>query len=144
MALNVIYSDIESERRPEIVGSGVAPGSPRIIGGRPVVTITGSGGYTNGLTTTGDAVIDAALEVGVGQGGIGLLPTEATVSPTGTYAFPVTGATAGTARGTAVYITAGNVLTLTSSGNTKFGIVAFFRGEKSATDTAVTIGVNLG
>lgn len=144
MALNVIFSDIESERRTAIVGSNVAPGSPRLIGGRPVVTITGSGDYTNGLTTTGDTVIDKLLGVGVANGGIGLLPTEATVTPTGTYAFPVTGATSGTARGATVYITSGNVLTLTSSGNTKFGIVEFFRGEDSATDTAVTIGVNLG
>lgn len=144
MALNVIFSDIESERRTAIVGSGVAAGSPRLIGGRPVVTITGSGDKTNGLTTTGNAALDKFLDVGVGQGGIGLLPTEATVTPTGTYAFPVTGATSGTARGTTVYITGGNVLTLTSSGNTKFGIVEFFRGELSGTDTAVTIGVNLG
>ena len=144
MALNVIFSDVESERRTAIVGSGVAPGTPKIVGGRPVVTITGSGDFANGLTTTGNAVIDAALEIGAGQGGVGLLPTEATVSPTGTYGFNVTGASAATARGTAVYITGGGVLTLTAGGNTKFGIVEFFRGEKSSTDTAVTIGVNLG
>lgn len=144
MALNVIFSDIESERRTAVVGNNVAPGTALIIGGRPVVTITGSGDYTNGLTTTGNDVIDEFLNVGVGQGGIGLLPNEATVTPTGTYAFPVTGASSATARGTAVYRTSGGTLTLTSSGNTKFGIVEFFRGEDSATDTAVTIGVNLG
>lgn len=144
MALNVILSDIESERRDAVVGSKVAPGTPKIVGGRPVVTITGSGDYTNGLTTTGNAVIDKMLEVGEPNGGIGLEPTHATVSPTGTYAFDVTGASVATVKDTVVYITSGGVLTLTAGSNTKFGIVDFFRGELSTTDTAVTIGVNLG
>lgn len=144
MALNVIFSDIESERRATTVGNDVAPGTPLIVGGRPVVTITGSGDYTNGLTSTGNTVIDQMLEVGEGQGGIGLADDQATVSPTGTYAFDVTGADKDTAPGTAVYLTSGGALTLTEGSNTKFGIVEFFRGETSATDTAVTIGVNLG
>lgn len=143
MALNVIFSDIESERRTKVVGNNVAPGSPRIISGQPVVTLTGSGDYTNGITTTGNDVLDTLLGVGEKVGGIGLEDNEATVTPHGTYAFPVTGASAATTRNTPVYITAGNVLTLTASGNTKFGEVEFFRGEKSATDTAVTIGANL-
>lgn len=143
MALNVIYSDIESERRVKVVGNNVAPGSPRIIAGQAVVTLTGSGDRTNGLTTTGNTVLDKMLEVGEGQGGIGLKADEATVTPHGTYAFPVTGASVATARNTPVYITAGNTLTLTASGNTKYGVVEFFRGEKSGTDTAVTIGANL-
>lgn len=144
MALNVIFSDIESERRVEVVGNNVAPGSPRRLSGRSVVTLTGSGDWTNGLTSTGNTVINKLLDVGVANGGIGLRADEATVTPTGTYAFDVTGASVATARGTLVYITAGNVLTLTSSGNTLFGKVEFFRGKTSATDTAVTIGVNLG
>lgn len=144
MALNVILSDIESERRSITVPTKTAPGTPVIFGGRPMVTITGSGDYTNGLTTTGNTVIDDLLDVGVGQGGIGLQPLEATASPTGTYAFPVTGATDQTAKGAIVYLTSAGALTLTAGSNTKFGIVEFFRGETSATDTAVTIGVNLG
>lgn len=144
MALNVIYSDIESEHRPMLVGNDVAPGTPLIIGGRPVVTITGSGDYTNGLTTTGNTVIDQMLEVGEGNGGTSLAADQATVSPTGTYAFDVTGATDATTPGTVVYLTGAGALTLTEGSNTKFGIVEFFRGETSATDTAVTIGVNLG
>lgn len=142
MATNVIYDGIKSEQRPAVVGSNVAPGSPRIVGGRPVVTITGSGDYagnTISMTANGETTVLAG-----GRGGVGLLDNEATVSPSGTYAFNVTGASAATARGTAVYLTSGNTVTLTASGNTKFGIVEFFRGETSATDTAVTIGINLG
>lgn len=142
MTKNMVYSDVESERRPAVVGTNVAPGSPRIVGGRPVVTITGSGDYAgNAVTLTANGV---TTTLAGGRGGVGLADNEATVSPTGSYAFPVTGATSATARGTAVYLTSGNVVTLTASGNTKFGIVEFFRGELSATDTVVTIGVNLG
>lgn len=142
MTKNMVYSDVESERRTAIVGTNVAPGSPRIVGGRPVVTITGSGDYVgNAITLTANGV---TTTLAGGRGGVGLLDTEATVTPTGSYAFDVTGASAATARGTAVYLTSGNVVTLTASGNTKFGIVEFFRGELSATDTVVTIGVNLG
>lgn len=144
MALNVIFSDVESERRATVVGNDVAPGTPMIVGGRPVVTITGSGDYTNGLTTTGNTVLDDLLGVGEANGGVGLADDQATVSPTGTYAFPVTGASVATTPQTAVYITSGGALTLTAGSNTKFGVVEFFRGEESATDTAVTIGVNLG
>lgn len=144
MALNVIFSDVESERRATTVGNDVAPGTPLIVGGRPVVTITGSGDYSNGLTTTGNDVIDQMLEIGEGMGGIGLQDDQATVSPTGTYAFDVTGATVATDPGVAVYLTSAGALTLTEGSNTKFGIVEFFRGELSETDTAVTIGVNLG
>ena len=144
MALNVILSDIESERRSITVPSGTAPGTPLISGGRPMVTITGSGDYTNGLTATGNTVIDQMLEVGEPNGGVGLGPLEATASPTGTYGFDVAGATVATTKGTPVYITSAGALTLTAASNTKFGIVEFFRGEFSATDTAVTIGVNLG
>ena len=144
MARNVIFSEVESERRATTVGNDVAPGTPLIVGGRPVVTITGSGDYTNGLTSTGNTVIDEMLDVGVGQGGIGLAADQATVSPTGTYAFDVAGADEDTVPGTAVYLASDGSLTLTVGSNTKFGIVEFFRGETSATDTAVTIGVNLG
>lgn len=143
MALNVIFSDIESERRVITVATDTAPGTPVIFGGRPMVTITGSGDYDgNALTLTGPNGFSETLAGG--RGGVGLGDLEATASPTGTYAFDVTGATDQTARGTTVYLTPGGVLTLTSGGNTKFGIVEFFRGELSQTDTAVTIGVNLG
>ena len=142
MALNVIFSDIESERRAVPVGNNVAPGTAIIQGGRPAVTITGSGDYDgNAVTVTANG---KTTVIAGGRGGVSLLDNYATVSYTGTYAFDVTGATSATAPGTVVYRTSGGVLTLTASGNTKYGVVEFFRGELSATDTAVTIGVNLG
>lgn len=142
MTKNMVLSDIESERRTAVVGSNVAPGTALIIGGRPVVTITGSGDYAgNAITMTANGV---TTTLAGGRGGVGLLDNEATVSPTGSYAFPVTGASASTARGATVYRTSGGTLTLTEGTNVKFGIVEFFRGELSATDTVVTIGVNLG
>ena len=142
MALNVIYSDVESERRPITVPTDTAPGTPLIYGGRPMVTLTGSGDYDGNeitLNYPGGSTVIAG-----GSGGVGLGPLEAVATPTGTFAFDVAGATDQTAPGTAVYITSGGTLTLTSGGNTLFGIVEFFRGELSQTDTAVTIGVNLG
>ena len=142
MAKNMIYSDAETDRRVAVVGNDVAPGTALIVGGRPVVTITGSGDYDgNAITMTANGKTTTLLG---GRGGVGLQDDEATVTASGTWAFPVAGATASTDRGETVYLTSAGALTLTASGNTKFGIVEFFRGEKSATDTAVTIGVNLG
>lgn len=142
---NRIYGDVEEQRRVITVGSNVAPGTPLIRQGTPYVTITGSGDHTNGLTSTGNAVIDLALGVGEGNGGIGLLPTQATVSPTGTYSFPVEGSSVTAAyetdgSGKLVYITSAGALTLTATGNTLYGRVEFFRGEDGPTDTAVKIG----
>lgn len=142
MALNVIFSDVESERRATVVGTNIAPGTPLIVGGRPVVTLTGSGDYAgNAITLTANGV---TTTLAGGRGGQSLRPNQATVSPTGTYAFDVTGATYATTPGTVVYRTAAGDLTLTVGTNVKFGVVEFYRGELSATDTAVTIGVNLG
>lgn len=143
MALNVIFSDVESERRAVPVDNDVAPGTPIIQGGRPAVTITGSRDYDgNAVSVTANGVTTVLAG---GRGGQSLPADDyATVSYTGTYAFDVTGATASTAPGTAVYLASDGTLTTTAASNTKFGVVEFFRGELSATDTAVTIGVNLG
>lgn len=143
MALNVIFSDIESERRAVPVGNNVAPGTAIIQGGRPAVTLTGSRDYAGNqisLVVGGETMI-----LQEGRGGESL-PADnyATVTYTGTYAFDVAGASVATAPGTVVYRTAGGALTLTVGSNVKFGVVEFFRGSASATDTAVTIGVNLG
>lgn len=137
--LNVLYSDIESERRTRKVGNDVAPGTALVSGGRPAITITGSGDYAgNAVTVTGNG---ETLTIAGGRGGVSLDDDEATVTFTGSYFFDVTGASASTTQGTEVYLVdADNTLTLTKGSNTLWGVVEFFRGEKSATDTAVTIG----
>lgn len=139
MALNVIYSDIRSERRERTVGNNVAPGTPLISGDRPAVTLTGSRDYAgNAITVTGNG---ETITLAGGRGGESLSADDkATVTFSGTYAFPVTGASASTTQGTKVYITSGGTLTLTATSNTLYGEVEFFRGTESSTDTAVTIG----
>lgn len=141
MAANQIFSDVPSMRYVAEVGTDTPPGTAKVLGGVPVVTITGSGDYDgNAITMTANGV---TTTLAGGSGGVGLADTMATVSPTGAYAFDVTGASAAaiTPGVTLVYITAGGALTLTSSGNTRFGIAEFFRGETSVTDTVVRIGV---
>lgn len=139
MALNVIFSDIRSERRARPVGNDVAPGTPIISGGQPAVTLTGSRDY-DGNVVTANANGQTLILAG-GRGGESLPADDyATITFSGTYAFPVIGATIATTPGTLVYREADGDLTLTSAGNTLYGRVEFFRGTDSATDTAVTIG----
>jgi len=142
--LNVIFSDVRSERRAVPVGNNVAPGTPIISAGVPAITITGSRDYAGNAVT-----VNANGESIVIAGGIGgqSLPADdyATVTFTGTYGLDVAGATLADATyGKPVYITSAGALTLTATGNTKYGTVEFFRGTESATDTAVTIGINRG
>ncbi|QWS69407.1 hypothetical protein SEA_NECROPHOXINUS_44 [Microbacterium phage Necrophoxinus] len=150
MALNVIFSDTRAERRAVPVGNDVAPGTPLIQGTRPAVTLTGSRDYAgNAVTVSGRSAggVPTSLVIAGGRGGESLPADDyATVTYTGTYAFPVEGATLAAALpGTPVYIDeATNELSITDTAGTKFGVVEFYRGSDSATDTAVTIGVNLG
>lgn len=142
---NRIYNDIESLRRVRTVGNNVAPGTALLDAGKPAVTLTGSGDYVN----------TASIDFGNGDtiaftrkgGGIGLKDNQATLTYTGTYAWDVEGASATAAydedgNGKIVYITDDGDLTL-EEGGTEFGVVDFFRGELSPTDTAVKIGVTL-
>lgn len=140
MATNQIMADVESMRYVAEVGNDVAPGTAMLLGDVPVVTITGSGDYDgNAITMTANGVTTTLVG---GRGGVGLADDQATVSPTGAYAFDVTGATDAVTPGvTLVYITSAGVLTLTDTDNDRFGVVEFFRGEDSATDTVVRIGV---
>ena len=148
MAFDWVYLDARGERRPRPVGSKVPPVTPVHVDGRPGVTVTGSGNYAGQQGTITKPAVDGlkAVEIKFGnsRGGESLQDNEATVAFTGTIGGPVTGASAATAVGTPVFRTSAGALTLTSASNTKFGVVEFFRGEKSATDTAVTFGVNLG
>ena len=142
MALNQIMRDVESQRFVAKVGNNVAPGTPLVLAGVPVVTITGSGNYK----PAGSAVVSSngvSIPLGPQRGGIGLKDDHATVSPTGAYALPVVGASAAaiTPGSTKVYFNATNdTLTLTVGTNELFGIAEWFRGETSATDTVVRIG----
>ena len=141
--LNVLYSDVESERRPFTVGSNVAPGTPLIAYGRPSVTVTGSGDYKGNAVTVSHG--GESLTIAGGRGGESLDDKEATITPTGAYYFDVVGATAALVGDEMVYLVeADRTLTLTEGSNIPFGKVVFHRGELSATDTAVTIGANLG
>lgn len=150
MALNVIFSDTRDERRAVPVGNDVAPGTPLIQGTRPAVTLTGSRDYAgNAVTISGRSAggQPTSILIAGGRGGESLPADDyATVTYTGTYAFPVEGATITAAvPGTPVYIDpATNELSITDTAGTKYGVVEFYRGSDSATDTAVTIGVNLG
>ena len=142
MALNQIMRDVESQRFVAKVGNNVAPGTPLVLAGVPVVTITGSGDYK----PAGSAVVSSngvSIPLGPQRGGIGLRDDHATVSPTGAYALPVVGATAATITqgATVVYFDAtDDTLTLTATDNTAWGVAEWFRGETSATDTVVRIG----
>lgn len=146
MAKNRIFPDVESLRRVVTVPTHTAPGTPLLDAGRPAVTLTGSGDYINtDVITAGNETITIAT---ANSGGISLSPLQAVVTYTGSFAFPVTGATVTDAyeangQGKKVYITAGGVLDLDPTGNTAYGIVDFFRGSESATDTVVKIGVTL-
>ena len=142
MALNQIMRDVESQRFVAKVGNNVAPGTPLVLAGVPVVTITGSGDYK----PAGSAVVSSNgvnIPLGPQRGGIGLKDDHATVSPTGAYALPVVGATAATITpgATVVYFDAtDDTLTLTATDNTAWGVAEWFRGESGTTDTVVRIG----
>ena len=140
MAKNQVFADVESRRFVAVVGNDVAPGTPLLLGTVPVATITGSGDYDgNAVSLT---VGSTTTTLAGGRGGIGLKATEATVSPTGAYGWPVVGAAKATVTNgvTPVYITSAGALTLTATNNTRFGTALFFRGELSTTDTVVKIG----
>ncbi|QDH48043.1 hypothetical protein SEA_DEJAVU_38 [Microbacterium Phage DejaVu] len=139
MALNQIFPDDRKSRRARPVGNNVAPGTAIINGGKPAVTITGSRDYAgNAITATGNGL---TIVLAGGKGGESLPADDyATISFTGTYGWPVAGATIDTEPGTPVYIEADGDLTLTEGTNEPYGVVEFYRGAESATDTAVTIG----
>lgn len=139
MADNMVYSDTRSLRRPIEVGTKVAPGTPGVtLGSIPYVTVTGSG--DNKVTKT---LVDGTVVTTSERGGVGLRDTYATCAFDGSWAFDVEGADDTVVEESPVYITSAGALTLDddTGANTHYGVVDFFRGEKSATDTVVRIGV---
>lgn len=151
MALNMTQRYTKTEVWE--VGSNKAPGIPVVqthatVDGtilndapQPGFTITGSGDYVPAATVVGPYSITAAAGV---AGGVGLAATKATVAIDGAFRYNVTGATNAVAGGTLVYavVSGGNVtsLTLTNTGNTPFGKIDRFIGEKSGTECSVWVG----
>lgn len=147
MALNMTQKYTKTEVWE--VGTNKAPGVPVVqthvtVDGtvladapQPGFTITGSGDYAKN-TVVGPYTISGPA------GAPGLAATKATVALDGAFRYDVTGATNAVVGGTLVYavVSGGNVtsLTLTNTGNTPFGKVDRFIGEKSATETSVWVG----
>lgn len=118
MALNRIYAGDDRKNRSRTVPADTVAGDPLLVESRPAVALTNRGDEpAETIAVNGTPYI-------IMGGGVGNAPDAASVAYDGTYLFEVTGATAGdSANGTQVYITAGGVLTLTSSGNTAYGKV---------------------
>ena len=151
MATNVYRTFTPAKTEEWEVPAGTLAGEVVIqnVDGRPGVTLTARGDVTtavtlpNGLTVSNYPI-----------GGVGNKPDAATVATDGDFLLTVVGATAGetvgststgTPAGTAVYavVAAGEVtsVTLTSSGNTKIGVIA--DGNIIGTTAPVSIGVDL-
>lgn len=119
MALNRIYAENERNNRSRVVPAATKAGDPLLIEDRPAVALTNRGD----VPAETISINGAAAKVIMG-GGVGNAADAASIAFDGTFLFAVTGATNGdSAQGTAVYITSGGALTLTSSGNTAYGKV---------------------
>lgn len=131
-----VYVGDRSQYREWPVPSGTVEGTPLLSeSGEPGVTITPRGDSTITKTLAG------GYSIAYPNGPVGVRDDSAVVAPNGTFAGPVTGADATTVKNTLVYIATDGTLTLTATGNTKFGVVDAYLGKASATDTAVKIGV---
>ena len=124
VALNLVYRNDNKKNRVETLAETHGPGEPVLsLGGEPAVTITGSGDYTKSEVIEGVGTLS-----GVPAGGVGLVGKQVTLAFDGTWEFPtadITGVTANTAQGTAVYITSAGALTNVASGNTRYGTVDY-------------------
>lgn len=123
MATNLVYRNTDSQNRVEALAATYAPGKPVLtLGGRPAVTVTGSGDYTISETFPGIGTL-----TGIQAGGVGLEGKEVTLADDGTWEFNAAefGGTlpsgANVTQGKPVYITSAGVLTVTAGSNTKFG-----------------------
>lgn len=130
------------------VGTNKAPGTPVIQthaaldaafndAVQPGVMITGSGDFAKSSTLGPYTISGPAAPPGLNA-------TKATVAIDGAFRLDVTGATNAVVGGALVYavVSGGNVtsLTLTATGNTPFGKIDRFIGEKSSTECSVWIG----
>ncbi len=124
MATNLVYRNDNMNNRVETLSATYSPGKPVLsLGGKPAVTINGSGDYTKSETIDGVGTLS-----GIPAGGVGLTGKQVTLAFDGTWEFPVgdvAGVTTASAQGTVVYITSGGALTGTASGNTRYGTVDY-------------------
>jgi len=128
MATNLVYRNTDSQNRVETLAATYAPGLPVLsLGGQPAVTVTASGDYTKS-----EASFYAPMTIsGIPAGGVGLSGKQVTLAFDGTWEFSAADFT-GTdpnpetiTQGTVIYITSGNLLTTTASGNTRYGTIDF-------------------
>lgn len=138
MAINKIFASDQRTHRVRTVPAGTKSGDPLLLNARPAFAITDRGDATRTQT----AGLPAGLtSITYKSGGVGLAVDQATVSYTGTFEAPVTGATTSTGQDVAVYITATGELTLTDTGNTLFGYTDYpVDFVKAADRAAVRIG----
>lgn len=118
MALNAVFRDEDKKHRVEDLGKTLASGVPVLSkAGLPAITLTGSADYT-----TSETIFEFTVS-GIPAGGVGLRGQEVTLAFDGTWEGEITGASATTAQGTKVYLTAAGALTTTAGSNTEFGYV---------------------
>jgi hypothetical protein len=134
--LSQAYAYTEEKVREWPVPSGTAKGTAILsASNQPGVTLTPRGDATASKTLGGVYTLTYP------NGAVGQRSDSAQVATDGSWAGPVVGATSSTAKNTLVYIDSTGALTLTASGNTKFGVVDSYPGKASSTDTTVKIGV---
>lgn len=125
MATNLVYRNTDSQNRVEDLGETIAPGAPVLsAAGLPAVAVTGSADYTVTESAPEGSVYNWSFTRPAG--GASLVGQEVTLAFDGTWEFEtadITGVTASTAHGTAVYITDAGALTATEGTNTLFGYV---------------------
>jgi hypothetical protein len=128
MAENLVYRNDDNKNRTEDLGLTLAPGTPVLSkAGLPAVTVNATADYTI-TKQLDDLYSDMDVTVTYNRGGASLQDREVTLAFDGTWEFPtaeITGVTAATAQGTAVYITSARKLTATATDNTLFGYVDY-------------------
>ena len=130
MAMNMIFPYNRERTRERQVPTGTLAGTALLINLRPCVSITSRGDATVSKTLADGTVI--IRNVGMSTG---TAFDSATVAFDGTWELAIAAIPTNTATDTPVFITAGNVLTLTSTGNTAFGFTDYPR------DYVKTVGI---
>ena len=135
MVLNKIFRETPELNRALPVPSGTKQGTPLLVEGVPVVTLTARTGVTATETYLDGTSVTYSIS------GASVPAGQATCAFDGTFEFAVAGATTSTASLVKVYITSGGVLTLTQGTNTLYGVTDYptnFR--KEAVRAPVRIG----